>query len=315
MVVRQRDAEITILKTKLEKAESEAVEVVVLYGHVSELEANAVARSREVDTLNKQNAELLGKVSTLESECGELNGHIIRLGVDCESLQNEVAGEAKLTEDFKSFQDAKARRFEEKAAQLDARIADIGSDMDNDLYPHMFTAIAGRIWVLGHGLRLGLMKCAQSAECRSSLGRVISLAIDKGIQEGLEAGIEHGKSGRSLAQVEAYDPEVKNRYVVTVTDFENVSFTLLDELESLKDSPLASIVYALILKDDQGNVSSAPELQRFQPSIDQVTIPINSESGSVVPEMPLSEVIPVHYKVSTLTLADDEVLPPPPATA
>ncbi|GJU45101.1 hypothetical protein Tco_1202367 [Tanacetum coccineum] len=103
MVVQQRDAEIATLKTKLEKAESEVVEVVVLYGHVSELEAEAMARSREVDTLNKQNAELLGKVSALESESGELNGHIIRLGVDCESLQNEVAGEAKLREDFKSF--------------------------------------------------------------------------------------------------------------------------------------------------------------------------------------------------------------------
>ncbi|GJU45103.1 hypothetical protein Tco_1202369 [Tanacetum coccineum] len=244
------------------------------------------------------------------------------MGVDCESLQNEVAGEAKLREDFKSFHDAEAHRFEENAAQLDARIADVGRDMDNDLYPHMFTAIAGRMWVLGHGLCLGLMKCAQSAECRSSLGRVKSLAIDKGIQEGLEAGIEHGKSGRSLAQVEAYDPEVKNRYVVTVTDFENVSFTLLDELESLKDSPLASIVYALILKDDQGNVSSALELQRLYLFVRVAAerrglcLPSSSTAGGVAISAPLQDLSlgVVDYQVSTLTLADDEVLPPPPAT-
>ncbi|GKD08244.1 hypothetical protein Tco_1187929, partial [Tanacetum coccineum] len=178
----QRDAEIAALKIKLEKAKSEATEVVVLCGRVSELEAGAVARSEEVNTLNKQNAELLGKVSTLESGRGELNKHIIRLGVDCERLRNEVAGKPRLREEFKSIRDAKARCFEEKSAQLDARIADVRRDMDDDLYPHMFISIARRRWVLGHDLRLAVRKCTQSAKCRSVLGRFISLAIDNGIQ-------------------------------------------------------------------------------------------------------------------------------------
>ncbi|GJR37190.1 hypothetical protein Tco_1212874 [Tanacetum coccineum] len=99
-------------------------------------------------------------------------------------------------------------------------------------------------------------------------GKVISLAINKGIQEVLEAGIEHGKSRRSLAQVEAYDLEVKNEYVVAVTAFENVSFALLDELGSLKDSALVLVMSAL------------------------VTIPVYSESGSIIHEMRLSKVIP-----------------------
>ncbi|GJS20362.1 gypsy type transposase [Tanacetum coccineum] len=272
VVVQQRDAEIAVLKAKLEKAKSEATEVDVLHVRVSELETRVVARYEEVSTLNKQNAELLGKVSALESEREELNREVIKLGEDCESLWNEVAGKAKLREEFKSFQDVEDRHFEEKSAQLDARIVDVRCDMDNDLYPHMFTAIVGRKWVLSHVLRLAVMKCAQSVECRSALGRV-----------------------------EAYDLEVKNRYVVVVSDFENVSFTLLDELESLKDSPLASIMSALVLRDDQGI-------------------------------MPLSEVIPVVSvaaerkglcppsgstagEVSTFTLADDGVvLPPSPAT-
>nr|GEV99713.1 hypothetical protein [Tanacetum cinerariifolium] len=129
-----------------------------------------------------------------------------------------LTGEDKLREEFKSFQNAKACRFEEKYAELDARIAEVRRDMDNDL---------------------------------SALGKVIYLAINKGIQESLEAGIEHGKSGRSLAQVEAYDPGVKDEFVAAVADFENVSFSLLDELESIKDSPLASIMCALVLKDSQ----------------------------------------------------------------
>ncbi|GJV89047.1 hypothetical protein Tco_1532985, partial [Tanacetum coccineum] len=221
-VLQQRDAKIVALKTRLEKAELEAAEVV---------------------SLCKQNAELLSKVSALESKRGELNRHVIKLGSDCERLRKEAVGETR-------------------------------RDMDNDLYPYMFTAIAARRWILSHGVRLAVTKYAQSIECQSALGKVITLAVNKGIQEVLEAGIEHGKSGRTLAQVEAYDPGVKDDFVSAVTDFKNVSFGLLDELESLKDSPLASIMYALVLKDAQVNVVSTPELQQFQPSLDQVTVPI-----------------------------------------
>ncbi|GKB03180.1 hypothetical protein Tco_0831269, partial [Tanacetum coccineum] len=39
--------------------------------------------------------------------------------------------------------------------------------------------------------------------------------------EGLEAGIEHGKAGRSLAVVEAYDVRVEAKYVAVVHDLEN----------------------------------------------------------------------------------------------
>nr|GEW54874.1 hypothetical protein [Tanacetum cinerariifolium] len=65
---------------------------------------------------------------------------------------------------------------------------------------------------------------------------VISMAINKGIQEGLEAVVIHGRTGRSLTQIEAYDLEVKRKYVFVVSDFEGLSFPLLDEQESLKDS-------------------------------------------------------------------------------
>nr|GEV92237.1 putative transposase (putative), gypsy type [Tanacetum cinerariifolium] len=266
-VVQQRDAKITVLRTRLEEAEREDAEVVSLRSHISELEAEVAVKSQEVDTLGIQNAELLNRVLALESECGELKRHVIKLGGNCERLRKEVVGEAKLREEFKSFQDAKACRFEQKSVELDARIADVRRDMDNDMYPYMFIAIAGRRRLLSHGVRLAVMK------------------------QGLEAGIKHGRSERTLAQVEAYNPRVKDNFVSAVTDFENVSFGLLDELKLLKDSPLASIMSALVLKDAHGNVVSTPELQRFQPSLDQVTVLIYSGYGFVSGKVFLSEVI------------------------
>nr|GEZ82463.1 hypothetical protein [Tanacetum cinerariifolium] len=46
------------------------------------------------------------------------------------------------------------------------------------------------------------------------------------------------------------------------------------------------------VKDDQGNKDAAPEFARFQPSIDQVVVPVYYESGFVDCEMLLYNVIP-----------------------
>nr|GEU74316.1 hypothetical protein [Tanacetum cinerariifolium] len=187
MVIQQRDAEIVDFKAKLERSEGE-------------------------------NAELLGKVSALELVCEELNGKVSQLTTDCDGLQGEVVGEAKMREEFVCQQDAAACRFDEWAAELDARIVDVRRDMDTDLYPHMLTAIAGRRWVVRHGFHLAVYKCARFVDCRAALGKVISMAINKGIQQGLEDGTEHGKASRSLSQVEAYDPGTEGKYVAAVTD-------------------------------------------------------------------------------------------------
>ncbi|GKA17828.1 hypothetical protein Tco_0697665, partial [Tanacetum coccineum] len=219
----------------MEKAEHEAAEVVVLRGYVSELEAKMAVKSEEVNTLSKQNTKLLSKVSTFESEHRELNRHIIKLGADCECLRNKVVSEAKLREEFKSFLDAMEQRFSERAKELDAHIADVRHDMDNDLYPYMLTAV------------------------------VISMAINKGIQQGLEAGVVHGKAGRSLPQIEAYDPEIEAKYVA----------------------------------DDLGDTNVTPEFFRFQHSIDQVTVLIYADFSSIDREMLLSDAIPAIRGSST----------------
>nr|GEY20353.1 hypothetical protein [Tanacetum cinerariifolium] len=83
------------------------------------------------------------------------------------------------------------------------------------------------------------MKCGQSLEYQSALGKAFSLDIGKGIQEGLVVGVEHGKAVRDLKDTESYDLGVEARYVIAIKDLESVSFPLLDDLEALKDSPIA----------------------------------------------------------------------------
>ncbi|GJS95904.1 hypothetical protein Tco_0802872 [Tanacetum coccineum] len=71
-------------------------------------------------------------------------------------------------------------------------------------------------WVIGHGLRLAVMKCAESMELRQAFANVVSMGIAKGMSEGLKHDVKHGKAKLDLAAVEAYDPEADNKYVAAL---------------------------------------------------------------------------------------------------
>ncbi|GKA26802.1 hypothetical protein Tco_0712911 [Tanacetum coccineum] len=58
--IQQRDAKIVGLKSRLEKAEVEAVEAGVLHRRVSELKATATTRQKSFRGLGVQNVELMG---------------------------------------------------------------------------------------------------------------------------------------------------------------------------------------------------------------------------------------------------------------
>ncbi|GJY25513.1 hypothetical protein Tco_0400239 [Tanacetum coccineum] len=204
------------------------------------------------------------EVTNLTTQNAGLLKRVSAMDSECDSLKSQVVGKGMMREEFVMQQDAAEWRFEERAAELNTCIANVRRDMDNDLYPHMLTVIDGRRWVVRHDFRLAVYKCARSVECCSALGKVISMAINK---------------------------EVEGKYVAAVSEFEGVSFPLLDELESLKDSPLVQIMVALILKDDQGNRDAALEFAWFQTSVNQVYVPIYSESGSIEREMLLSDTI------------------------
>ncbi|GJY52584.1 hypothetical protein Tco_0443431, partial [Tanacetum coccineum] len=150
-------------------------------------------------------------------------------------------------EEFKKHED---ERVCARCAEMDARLDALRVDFDKELYPHMLTVIAGRRWVIGHGLRLAVMKCAESTELRQAFANVVSTKIAKGMSEGLKYGVEHGKAGLELTTVEAYDPEADNKYVAALYNLKDLSYPLIDELEQLKDAPLDVIMASLYLKSD-----------------------------------------------------------------
>ncbi|GKC64958.1 hypothetical protein Tco_1097556 [Tanacetum coccineum] len=153
-------------------------------------------------------------------------------------------------EEFKKCEDGKV---EQRCTEMDARLDALSIEFDEKLYPHMLTAIAGRRWVIGHGLRLAVMKCAESTELRQVFADAVSAGIAKGMSEGLKHWIEHGKAGRDLSDVEAYDPEASSK-LTKPHDFERFSsiplwWTTTGEVNRLPDGLIKTSVVILVYPD------------------------------------------------------------------
>nr|GEZ45024.1 transposase (putative), gypsy type [Tanacetum cinerariifolium] len=129
---------------------------------------------------------------------------------------------------------------------------------------------------IGHGLRLAMMKCAESLEMRQAFADVVSAGVAKGMSEGLKHGVEHGRAQLGLESIEAYDPEAEAKFVAALQSLKDLKFSLLDQLESLKDAPMDVIMAAFYLESDTGG--DAPQYIRdLRPSSSQLTIPVYPE--------------------------------------
>ncbi|GKF35400.1 hypothetical protein Tco_0108600, partial [Tanacetum coccineum] len=166
--------------------------------------ARQVALGSQLRLRFEQEVRLLKKVRAHVARRNERiqvrEEEIKRLGEEVESLK-------KASEDDK---------VEKRCAEMDARLDALSIEFDEELYPHMLTAIAGRRWVIGHGLHLAVMKCAESIELRRVFVNVVSARIAKGMSEGLEYGVKQGEAKFDLAAIKAYNPEADNKYIAAL---------------------------------------------------------------------------------------------------
>ncbi|GJU56356.1 hypothetical protein Tco_1230070 [Tanacetum coccineum] len=191
-------------------------------------------------------------------------------------LEARVMGEKRIMVAFEDFNKHEDERVNARCAEMDARLDALSVDFDEELYPQMLTAIVDRRWVIGHGLRLAVMKCVESTELRQAFANDVSSGIAKGMSEWLKYGVEHGKVGLELTAVEAYDPEADNKYVTALHNLKDLNYPLIDELEQLKDVPLDIIVASLYLNSDTGE--DAPQsIRDLCPSSSQLKIPVYPE--------------------------------------
>ncbi|GJW20594.1 hypothetical protein Tco_0031216 [Tanacetum coccineum] len=167
-LLKAKDVDIENMKAQMLLKEAEAAEAAHLRIQVSAVEATEKMHADEIDVLKQRNVDL-------ENEKDSLDGKVK------DGLVDQVA-------------------------KLDAGLLEMALHLEEKFYPHLLTTISSQRWLLTHSLKLAIVKCLNSQEYLSDLGAAISRAIEKGMQDGLSAGIVHGKEGRSLADVAAYNP-------------------------------------------------------------------------------------------------------------
>ncbi|GKE11391.1 hypothetical protein Tco_1414942 [Tanacetum coccineum] len=223
-----------------------------------------------------KNAKISKELGSLRIQLSDLQVSNKQLTQQVSTLQGHVTREEKIKAAFEEFKKYEEDRVTSRCAEIDARLDALSIDFDEELYPHMLTAIAGHRWVIRHGLRLAVMKCAESMELRQVFANVVSAGIAKGMSEGLRHGVVHGKAKFDLAVVEPYDPEADDKFTTAFQALKDLEYPLVDQLERLKDAPIDLIMASLHLESDTGE--DAPQFIRdLRPSSSQLKIPVYPE--------------------------------------
>ncbi|GJT25231.1 hypothetical protein Tco_0895168 [Tanacetum coccineum] len=285
----------------LEKKDSE---ILRLKSQLAEKEAKtrrlSVSKDHDISLLDSRATHLESALNDAQVACTEAGTKITSLASERDRLASEVSS---LRVGFKHFkekmeiqQEEQARELYNRMADLEAHVMDVSSHLEGEFYPTYLTLLAKRRWLLTHGIQLALLKCLKSSEYQGILGHALGWAVDFGMQEGLEAGHEHGVAGRSLSVVDAYNPEVASAdYVNAVKALEDAHFPLVDLLKSKKDAGMDEVLDCFLL---DGPLAKLPEAASLQLCIEHLSIPIHhADDKTAVGETSLSfALINVHAR-------------------
>ncbi|GJR55332.1 hypothetical protein Tco_1405853 [Tanacetum coccineum] len=319
----QKEAKIAHLRSLLSLKESEAAEAIRLCEQVSVVEAADVVKGDELRDLKEKNFALeeekdilSERVMTLESVTTLKETKVVSLESERGGLVNQISLLESALEIFKqqmeAIQDEQATVLCNRVMELDAQLLEMVAHLEGEFYPCFLVTISGRRWILTHGLKLVLLNCLQSLEYYRTSGQAISCAIHKGIQDGLKAGVDHGKAGRDLSVIEAYDPFTESKYIDVVNALGVVDFSLLTELESKKDASMVDLEDSLHF---EGPLAEIPKAKDLQPSPKQLILPIHRTEDNEKCLSLTDVMVPLVEPLSSKSLIGEASTSAAPATA
>ncbi|GJS34031.1 hypothetical protein Tco_0532413 [Tanacetum coccineum] len=197
--IQVREEEIKKLDQEIKSLKTMETEVHGLRNQAKNLETLLEAEVDMKKAAEAKNVELAKELESLRAQFAGLQVSNNQLSEQVSTLQTQVTGEERIKTAFEEFKKYEDDKVEQRCAEMDARLDKLSVDFDEELYPHMLTAIAGRRWVIGHGLRLAVMKYAESSEIRQAFADVVSAGLAKGMSVG------------KRTEITVYEPRGKRR--------------------------------------------------------------------------------------------------------
>ncbi|GJV74115.1 hypothetical protein Tco_1494110 [Tanacetum coccineum] len=243
----------------------------VLRLQVASLESTVAEKDHELSDLEISSSSLRSQNQGLVSQVHELETSSVRLREQLDLYEENMKR-------LEEFQDNLMRPLETRLAEIDADFTRCCIHFQESFHSHLLNP-AGRRWLLAHGMKLLMAKCLNSTEYMEALRNAFGRTIEKGMQEGLAAGIEHGQAGRCLTDLEAYIPSVEVDFNSVVCDLRDLDFPLLQELSNKKDASTWDVMDLLCLDDA---VAEALGMTDLQPDVSQLMVPIHHKQDRVV---------------------------------
>ncbi|GKF28210.1 hypothetical protein Tco_0094552, partial [Tanacetum coccineum] len=169
---------------------------------VSALKINVTLKDHDISLLNSRATSFASTLDDAKATCVEAGHKITSLTSERDRLASE-----EFKERMEVQQEQQAQELYNRVAELEAHVMDVSGHLEGEFYPTYLTTLVRIRWLLTHRIQLALLKCLKSPEYQGTLGHALGRAVDFGMQEGLEAGHEHGIAGRSLSAVDAYNPK------------------------------------------------------------------------------------------------------------
>nr|GFA95559.1 hypothetical protein [Tanacetum cinerariifolium] len=187
----------------------------------NELGVKVTDLADSVKVREKEFANLVAVFTSVKLQNNSLADQVHKLEVSAVGLQEKVTVFKDYMIQLEKFQDEKLEEVNEKFDKLCADFVEMALHLKEKFYPHLLTTISGHRCLLTHNMELDIVKCLNSTENMSVLGASISKAVEKGMLEGLSAGIIHGAKGIKLADVAAHNPSAKADYLTALQRLQN----------------------------------------------------------------------------------------------
>ncbi|GJS91260.1 hypothetical protein Tco_0773896 [Tanacetum coccineum] len=140
-----KDAEIARLKSLLEEKETESAK-----------------KDTDISLLDSRASYLKSALDDSQAACGEARSLISSLSSERDGLASEVSTLHSAFSDFKekmeAQQEEQAQELYNRVAELEAHVMDVSGRLEGEFYPAYLTTLAGRRWLLTHGMELAMVK-------------------------------------------------------------------------------------------------------------------------------------------------------------
>ncbi|GJT08280.1 hypothetical protein Tco_0842742 [Tanacetum coccineum] len=240
--------------------------------------SQSVQKDEEILLLKTQLADTQAEAESSRSHAQKLAEEKMALLVK----NNHFAG----LDEFRQRVEGLLKKQEEKLRKLNI-------EYDEELYPHMLSAIAERRWLISHGLRLAAMSTLESQEVKQSFGDVVKCALARGKAEAVEELHEKKLLTVPAAQVPGYNHNAYEELVAAMEAMKLLELPHIAQLERDQDYPIDVIMAGLTLARHATEGAEAQPDYFLKPDVAQLQVPIFACPRDILNPFALEKEIPL----------------------